>query len=74
MAYSKVTDSSLFDNFVTLQALIKEVLSIDVGSDFKIQYLKKQTCRRAGNVVSHINCDAKTILRANAFIVSCSNA
>ena len=60
--------NSLYDNFITLQAVFREILRGDGGNDFKIPHLKKQYMRRAGKEVTKATCDGETILKANAFL------
>ena len=44
-AFNEVEPNSLYDNFIALQAVFREILRGDGGKDFKIPHLKKQYMR-----------------------------
>lgn len=68
IAWNSVTQTKLFDNFITLHAVMNEIMRSDGGNDFSIPHLKKQVRRRSGNEVAQVHCDAETILKAHEFI------
>lgn len=67
-AFEEVESTSLLDNFITIQAVFREILRSNGGNDFKIPHLKKQVHRRAGKPIVNVTCDAETILKAHEFL------
>ncbi len=69
-AFEELHPSKLGDTFLALQKVMECVLHFNGGMDYKIQQLKKQVRRCAGNEVSTISCDRAIFRKPQNFFNS----
>jgi len=55
-AFQETSPTALSDNFITLQSVMREVLSHEGGNNFKIPHLKKAMKRRQGKEITRLFC------------------
>lgn len=69
-SYNDIDPTSLEDNFITLQSVMREILAHDGGNDFKIPHLDKKGNRRRGTEITRLHCPANIYKSAKKYITS----
>ena len=59
---------TITDTFITLQAVMREILRTKGGNEFKVPQLKKQCHRRKGKEIQWVHCDRDTLEEAERFL------
>lgn len=69
-AYGETSPTSLSDTFITLQSVMREVLSNEGSNNFKIPHLGKSKNRHKGTEITRLHCPVALYKRAKTFIAS----
>ena len=72
-AFDTLNSQALSDSFITLQAVMREILDSNGNNEYKIPHLKKQTHRRKGQEIVWIQCEQSIIDKAKKFLENNSN-
>lgn len=58
----------LFRSFVTLQAVMVEVMKNEGGNDYKLPHLHKDRRQNEGRLIIFLSCDAQLVAETRAII------
>ncbi|ETV93782.1 hypothetical protein H310_12346 [Aphanomyces invadans] len=67
-AFEALRVETLGNVFLTLQAIMRQILEHDGNNDFKIPHMKKDTLRRCGSLMANFTCPVSLLLRANSVL------
>ncbi|ETV96260.1 hypothetical protein H310_10439 [Aphanomyces invadans] len=67
-AFEALSVETLGNVFLTLQAVMRQVLEHNGNNDFKIPHMKKDTLRRCGSLIANFTCPVSLLLRANSVL------
>lgn len=69
-AYKNLNSNSLQYNFITLQSVMREILSHEGGNNYQIPHLDKSGHRRRGTEITGLHCPVDIYTSAKKFIES----
>lgn len=67
-AFDMLSSTKLTDTFITLQAVMREIMRHKGGNNYKLPHLKKQTMRRKGQEIVWVHCDEDTLAIADGVL------
>lgn len=69
-SFEELSSTSLHDNFITLQSVMREILFYEGSNDFKIPHLDKSGNRKRGTEISRLHCPVNLYKKARKYIAS----
>lgn len=67
-AFKEIDYTSLHDNFITLQSVMREILTNEGSNDFKIPHMDKKGNRKRGTEITRLHCPVNIYKNARKFI------